>query len=480
MHEEHDLADAVGLLLHAPVPEGTRLHLELSHVWGNAVLASRCFPRDEGVRLGSESGDRWTFLGVDMGFVPRPVAIGLRALPLWSDLERTFDADFVVPADLLPDERTFDLVSVEDGEQVLVVPDGWELVLRRDGAPAQVEELVAAGDATRGHAELRLRLRPGLRFAVRVGQSVIVGGLAPIAARVANPGMAADDVPVAGLLGGGLLLAAAAAILTTVLGPPERAAGVAELDEDYVVMLLKAPPPPPPVTPDEGAPRAKGKEGKSGPKKAERDEKRADRPTRKRELDRQVAERAGVLGGMGGELDELLGSASLSAGLVSGVHGLIGTNGQGYDGLGARGSDLGGGGDAEGLGSIDGLGQGVHGTGPDWGPKAEGTPIAEAREPVVLGTLNAAEIDEVVKRHMSQIRYCYQRELQRHPELGGKVVMKFTIAGDGSVSSTSPKVDTLGDGAVATCLEGRFQRMQFPEPRGGGLVIVSYPLVFSR
>ncbi|MCB9697478.1 MAG: AgmX/PglI C-terminal domain-containing protein [Alphaproteobacteria bacterium] len=480
MHEEHDLADAVGLLLDAPVPEGTRLTLELSHVWGNAVLASRCFARDEGVRLGSESGDRWTFLGVDMGFVPRPVALGLRALPLWSDMERTFDADFVVPADLLPDERTFRLVEIEDGEQILVVPQGWEALFRLDGRTASADELLASGVATRSSGAMRVRVHPGLRFAVRVGQSVIVGGLAPVAARVALPRMASDDLPVLGMLGGGVLLAAAAALLTTVLGPPERTAGVTELDEEYVVMLMKVPPPPPPVTPDEGAPKAKGKEGKSGPKKADRKEERADRPTRKRELDRQVAERAGVLGAMGGELDEVLGSASLSAGLVSGVHGLIGTNGQGFDGLGARGSDLGGGGNAEGLGSIDGLGDGVHGAGPDWGPKREGTPIAEAREPIVLGTLNAAEIDEVVKRHMSQIRYCYQRELQRNPELGGKVVMKFTIAGDGSVSSTSPKVDTVGDGAVSTCLEGRFQRMQFPEPRGGGLVIVSYPLVFSH
>ena len=37
----------------------------------------------------------------------------------------------------------------------------------------------------------------------------------------------------------------------------------------------------------------------------------------------------------------------------------------------------------------------------------------------------------------------------------------------------------LDSSAVEQCIVGRFMRMQFPEPKGGGIVIVSYPFIFS-
>jgi hypothetical protein len=80
---------------------------------------------------------------------------------------------------------------------------------------------------------------------------------------------------------------------------------------------------------------------------------------------------------------------------------------------------------------------------------------------------------------MNQIRYCYQRELTKNPALGGKIVIKFTIAKDGTVSQASTKSTTMSNSAVENCIVGRFMRMQFPEPKGGGIVIVSYPFLFS-
>ena len=79
---------------------------------------------------------------------------------------------------------------------------------------------------------------------------------------------------------------------------------------------------------------------------------------------------------------------------------------------------------------------------------------------------------------MAQIRYCYQRELTKNPAIKGKIVIKFVIAKDGSVSSASKKTSTINNGAVEQCVVGRFMRMQFPEPKGGGIVIVSYPFTF--
>lgn len=100
-------------------------------------------------------------------------------------------------------------------------------------------------------------------------------------------------------------------------------------------------------------------------------------------------------------------------------------------------------------------------------------------EPVFLGTIDREAVGEVVRRHASQIRYCYQRELAKDPSLSGRVVVKFVIAGDGSVSTASVKSSSLDSSPVEQCLTGRVRRMRFPAPQGGGIVIVSYPFVFE-
>ncbi|MEQ1504498.1 MAG: AgmX/PglI C-terminal domain-containing protein, partial [Myxococcota bacterium] len=112
--------------------------------------------------------------------------------------------------------------------------------------------------------------------------------------------------------------------------------------------------------------------------------------------------------------------------------------------------------------------------------KGQGAIGTVGGNPIILGALDRSLIDEVIKSHMAQIRYCYQRELQRDADLGGKLVVKFTIAKDGTVARAAAASSTLGSAAVDACVVGRFQRMQFPTPKGGGIVVVSYPFLFSR
>jgi len=104
---------------------------------------------------------------------------------------------------------------------------------------------------------------------------------------------------------------------------------------------------------------------------------------------------------------------------------------------------------------------------------------AEGGDLIVMGSLDKTVIQKVIQRHLNQIRYCYQRELTKDPDLAGRVVIKFVVARDGTVSSATVKSSTMGNNAVETCIAGRFMRFMFPEPAGGGIVIVSYPFVFS-
>ena len=187
----------------------------------------------------------------------------------------------------------------------------------------------------------------------------------------------------------------------------------------------------------------------------------------RRNTDTEVANNPGVLGSLrdGGELVGVFGSSGLSSELSGGIGGLIGAKGTqiGSGGLGARGTGLGSGGSSSGNSGAKGKG----GTGRIGG------------SPVILGALDKSLIDAVIKKHMNQIRYCYQRQLNANPRLAGKVVVKFVIAKDGSVSKASTKTSTLGSAAVEGCINGRFMRFRFPEPKGGGIVIVSYPFIFE-
>jgi outer membrane biosynthesis protein TonB len=80
---------------------------------------------------------------------------------------------------------------------------------------------------------------------------------------------------------------------------------------------------------------------------------------------------------------------------------------------------------------------------------------------------------------MRGISACYRRELKNDRYLGGKIVVKFVIAKDGSVSRVSTKSSTMRNSAVESCINNRFGTFKFPKPKGGGIVIVSYPFLFS-
>ena len=58
-------------------------------------------------------------------------------------------------------------------------------------------------------------------------------------------------------------------------------------------------------------------------------------------------------------------------------------------------------------------------------------------------------------------------------------MVKFVISKDGSVATATTKSTTLRNPIVEKCINARFMRMRFPAPKGGGIVIVSYPFVFN-
>jgi hypothetical protein len=95
-----------------------------------------------------------------------------------------------------------------------------------------------------------------------------------------------------------------------------------------------------------------------------------------------------------------------------------------------------------------------------------------------LGGLTADEIDRVVKARAGVFRACYQKELNRSPGLGGKLVIHFIIGGDGKVQNakTSSASSMRNDG-VESCVTSNIMRLNFPAK--GGLATVNYPFLFQ-
>jgi TonB family protein len=96
----------------------------------------------------------------------------------------------------------------------------------------------------------------------------------------------------------------------------------------------------------------------------------------------------------------------------------------------------------------------------------------------VLGSLDRDVIQRTVRRYAGQMKYCYERELVKDPTLSATLLLKFVIAADGSVSSAAAKRSS-GNADLDRCAIEKAKRWRFPEPRGGGIVIVTYPFVFG-
>ncbi len=97
----------------------------------------------------------------------------------------------------------------------------------------------------------------------------------------------------------------------------------------------------------------------------------------------------------------------------------------------------------------------------------------------VRGSLSKEVIRRYIRRHINQIRFCYEQQLARQPDLNGRVAVRFVISSSGAVSSSSVASSTLGDPTAETCIARAVQRIAFPQPEGGGVVIVTYPFMFQ-
>ncbi len=100
-------------------------------------------------------------------------------------------------------------------------------------------------------------------------------------------------------------------------------------------------------------------------------------------------------------------------------------------------------------------------------------------EATASGGIDREAIRRVIRENIRAIRTCYERELQRKPDLYGKIVLGWHIEEKGRVTKTWTVSNTLGSDDVAQCILARLKTWTFPEPPGDQVAAVTYPFVFS-
>ncbi|MCB0366184.1 MAG: AgmX/PglI C-terminal domain-containing protein [Bdellovibrionaceae bacterium] len=247
-----------------------------------------------------------------------------------------------------------------------------------------------------------------------------------------------------------------------------------ELKEHVLKVVKRAPPPPQTVRIQAGS----------------FDLRRAEtKPTKTASTKRSVS-RMGALGVLGslknskqrGGLD--LGAAQTSAGvgLGGGTQGSGGVQTSLY-GKGLVAAPLGEGGNIRGGGGYGTKGKGGGRAG--YGKltmigSAGNNSIPLGTEAIIDGGLDRDAVARVMEANKGQVLFCYEQGLQSDPGLNGRIALRFSIGSDGLVSQAAVASSTLNSKIVESCVLQRLKTWQFPIPKGGMEVKISYPYMLKR
>jgi TonB family protein len=98
-----------------------------------------------------------------------------------------------------------------------------------------------------------------------------------------------------------------------------------------------------------------------------------------------------------------------------------------------------------------------------------------------FGGLTEEQVLKVVKAKQNAFLYCFEKELQRSPNIGGKIVVTWHIQAPGNVKSARVKSSTVGSAAVDDCVSRTVRGLRFPQAANGqDTVVNTFPFIFAR
>lgn len=100
--------------------------------------------------------------------------------------------------------------------------------------------------------------------------------------------------------------------------------------------------------------------------------------------------------------------------------------------------------------------------------------------PKKTGPLSGDAIGRVMNANRAKFSACYDRVARKQRGLAGRVLLRFTIRGDGTVRNVQIKETTLGSPAVEACIVSVGKQLTFPAETGRDVTKVWYPFAFSQ
>lgn len=429
---------------------------------------------------------------------------------------KTETVDYLISPEVLGTQR-MPIALVSGGATHLVFPEGATGELLRDGERVVIESIMLEPCAELAGAR-QLVLPAGATVSMHYKGFTFVTKPVRAGKKVAG-GLALDWAPLSYAAG---VLAMVGVLLGAMYFSPPSVAGLNSdvLDPNsrlaqFIITPSETEAPVPEESTatdgsgEESAP-APGEAGEMGDETAERTENRAAIPGEANPEDVQVSREelreAAANGGAIGQILALTNTlnmptspygADMAVGAddVAALGALTGaTPGSnfGVGGLGLTGSGRGGN-----YGQVAGLigtGRiGTHGNcrgerctggdgtpGGELGPRRPGVPEAIPRQPIVsTSALSADVIRRVVRRHLGEVRSCYEQGLLSQPDISGTVSVRFVIGPTGSITAATVAGSNLGSTRVDSCVASAVRRWTFPTPEGGGMVAVTYPFMLT-
>lgn len=127
-----------------------------------------------------------------------------------------------------------------------------------------------------------------------------------------------------------------------------------------------------------------------------------------------------------------------------------------------------------------GRGGGVSGYGTgNLGAKSRATIVPGGEGEEFSAGIDREAIRRVILSNTRQIQACYEKGLNKQPNLYGKVLIEWIITTNGRVASARVASSTLNSPEVESCVVSRLRTWKFPEPPPDQEAQVTYPFLFN-
>jgi hypothetical protein len=96
-------------------------------------------------------------------------------------------------------------------------------------------------------------------------------------------------------------------------------------------------------------------------------------------------------------------------------------------------------------------------------------------EKIAVSGIDGDVIRRLLREHIPQFRYCYQKELDsnKNPDgFQGVMNFRFFIAGEGRVNRSEITSEEITSDKVRDCMKNVLHGIHFPTPKGGSVVEV--------